>query len=340
MSIPLLGFVTFVAVVVSIVVALQLGRIGGSFGGEFGRQNVGSGYAYLLVNLAGISALVAIASLPLPKLSDWRTRFILTGSFVAFAAIHSLVLGGRAEIIIVTIAILVVTTARLGRPLKPVLVVMLLCATLTLGVYRVTTRETFGTRDGKSKLSLAAESLQDPLALVTRYDVSAYDKLVLLEEVGPDLRYGETYVAALLSPLPGTEALAPEGGNQQFTEQFIPKRYQRGVTYEGISMFGESRFNFGWLGVPASGALAGYAYGLSIRRARTDRRCLLILSMSAGVFPSLIRADALNTAALGASLTVFTLVISAFVTRHRASVHQRQYTRVPSDGAFDRAPAP
>jgi hypothetical protein len=321
MSVPL-SLATAVAVVVSTAVALQLGRFGGSFEGDFGRQNVGSGYIYLFVNLAGISALVAIASLPLASLARWRTRLLLAGSYGIFVAIHSLVLGGRAEIIIVTIAVLVVTTARLGRPRKTVLLVTLLLATLALGVYRLTTREVFAVPMGESKLSLAVESLKDPLGLVTRYDVSAYDKLVLLEEVQPNLRYGDTYLAALLSPIPGTEALAPEGGNRQFTEEFIPKRYQRGVTYEGVSMFGEARLNFGWLGVPIAGALAGYMYGWFIRRATTDRQWMLIVAMAGGVFPSLIRADALNTAALGASLTVFTLVVSAVVTRQ-----QRQHAR-------------
>lgn len=311
-----LGITSLVAILLSGAVALQLGRIGGSFAGEFGRQNIGSGYVYLFVNLAGISALVALASLPLRSLARWRTILTLSVSYIAFVAIHSFILGGRAEVIIVTIAALVVTTARLGRPRMPALVVILVCAVLASGLYRVVTRDPVSLSAGTPRLSLALSSLQDPLALVTRYDVSAYDKLVLLELNPPELRNGSTYLAALLAPIPGTEGLAPEGGNRQFTRDFIPTRYRRAVTYEGISMLGEARYNFGWVGPPIAAGFAGYMYGFFVRRAREDRRWLLILAMAAGVFPSLIRADALNTAALGVSLTIFALLVSAVMTRN------------------------
>jgi hypothetical protein len=109
-SLPL-GATTAMAVVVSAYVALQLGRIGGSFEGEFGRQNLGSGYVYLLVNLAGIIALVALSSLPLRALHRRQIRILLACSYLIFMGIHILVLGGRAEIIIVSIAILVVMAA-------------------------------------------------------------------------------------------------------------------------------------------------------------------------------------------------------------------------------------
>jgi hypothetical protein len=331
MSVPL-GLATAVAVVASSAVALQLGRVGGSLEGEFGRQNIGSGYTYLLVNLAGLSALVALAALPRRTLLRQRTRLVIAVSYAAFVGIHFLVLGGRAEIIIVTVALLVVVTARLARPRKPVLVVILLLAIVALGLHRVTTREFFGDPGGKSKLSLALASLQDPLALVTRYDVSAYDKLVLLEEVQPPLLFGETYLAALLSPLPGQDRAMIEGGNRQFTKVFIPDRYQRGVTYEGVSMLGEARFNFGWLGPPFAAGLAGFAYGALVRRAHRGRQWLLTLALATGVFPSLVRADALNTAALGGSLIVFTLLISAIVTRR-----QRQHSHAVTQRAPGRA---
>ncbi len=329
MSVPL-GLATVVAVLASSIIALQLGRLGGSLKGEFGRQNIGSGYTYLFVNLAGISALVALVGLPRTKLRRRRTRFLLLASYVAFVSVHFLVLGGRAEIIIFTVALLVVVTARLGRPRKPALAVILLLAILALGVHRVTTREFFGELGGTSKLSLAVASLQDPLALVTRYDVSAYDKLVLLEEVRPPLRHGETYLAALLSPLPGQDISNLEGGNRQFTKEFIPDRYRRGVTYEGVSMLGEARFNFGWLGPPLVAALAGFAYGQLVRHAHQGRRWLLILALATGIFPSLVRADALNTAALGGSLIVFTLLISAIVTRRQVNRANAEVERTPA----------
>lgn len=322
MRVPL-GLATLLAVIASGGIALQLGRIGGSLEGEFGRQNIGSGYTYLFVNLAGLSALVAMVALRERVLTRWRTRLVLAGSYLAFVLIHLLILGGRAEIIIVSIALLLVMTARLGRPKKPVLLAILVVATFALGLYRVTTRESFGNHLGESKVAMAISALQDPLALITRYDVSAYDKLVLLDEVGPELRYGETYAAALLAPLPGNDLTTLEGGNRQFTRVFIPERYRRGVTYEGISMLGEARFNFGWLGPPIVAILAGFCYGQLVRRARDHRQWLLTLSLAAGIFPSLVRADALNTAALGGSLIVFTLLISAVVARRRKGQQSR-----------------
>lgn len=310
------GVTAVIGVAISAFVALQLGRIGGSFEGEFGRQNLGSGYAYLFVNLAGIVSLVALASLPIRTLHRSRIRLLLVSSYLIFVSIHLLVLGGRAEIIIVSIAILVVTTARLQRPSRPVLVAILLLSTVVFSLYRLTTRETFDAPSNSSMTSLAITALQDPLGLVTRYDISAFDKLVLLEEDRPTLRFGSTYAAALLAPIPGASTTSLEGGNREFTRQFIPERYARDITFEGVSMFGEAHLNLGRWGVPVAGGLAGYAFGALIRRA-SDRRWMLVLAMAVGLFPSLIRADALNTASLGGSLIIFTLFISAVFTRRQ-----------------------
>lgn len=336
MSVPL-SVVTVMAIIASAAVALQLGSIGGSLQGDFGRQRFTSGYSYLLVNLAGLSLVVALASLPPTTLLRWRTRSLLVGSYIAFAGTHFLVLGGRAEIIIVTISALMITTARLGRPRKGTLVAVLSLATILLGLQRVSTREAFApeNRDA-SPLSLAVESLRDPLALVTKYDVSAYDKLVMLEDAGGELGYGETYLAALATPVPG-KASRLEGGNRVFTKRFLPSRYERGVTYEGMSMFGEARYNFGWIGPPLVGVLAGWAYGALVRRAKRGDKWLLTLSLAAGLFPGLIRADALNTAALGGSLIAFTLLISGVVTRRQS----RRSGPLPAASiAGERGPSP
>jgi hypothetical protein len=307
-----LSLITGLAVVASSVVALRLGSIGGSLKGSFGRQHVGSGYLYLVVNLAGLSVLVALASLPIANLKVGRTRMILTCSFVAFLGIHLLVLGGRAEIIIITLSALIITTMRLARPRKSVLVAALFCATFVLALDRVATREAYVPgNETSSPASLAMKSLRDPLGLVTRDDVSAYDKLVLLEESHGPLRHGETYVAALLGPLPGKGRV--EGGNRAFTKQFLPSRYERHVTYEGISLLGEAWFNFGLLGPPFVGVLTGWVYGALLRKADRSRAWLLVFALATGTFPSLVRADLLNTLALGGSLVVFSLLIMKFV---------------------------
>jgi hypothetical protein len=211
-------------------------------------------------------------------------------------------------------------------------VAVLLLSTFALSLYRVTTRETFNAPVGESKMSRVVAAIQDPLGLVTRYDVSSFDKLVLLEEDRPALRFGSTYASALLAPIPGADSATLQGGNRAFTERYIPERYARNVTFEGVSMLGEAHLNFGPLGVPLAGAAAGWAFGTFLRRAG-DRRWMLVLAMAAGLFPSLIRADALNTAALGASLIIFTLFVSTLVTR-------RQHTRRPNSGARRRRPAP
>jgi len=327
-----LSMLTVVSVVVSATIALQLGSVGGALTGDFGRQNVRSGYAYLLVNLAGVGVLVAVASLPIYALRRWSTRFILAGGYSAFLAVHLLVLGGRAEIIIISVALLTLTTHRLGRPRKWTLAAVLIVSTAALGVVRVATREAFvsGGRD-EAPVALVASALRDPVALITKYDVSAYDKLVILEQAGGRLGNGETYVAALLSALPSTPPAGLEGGNRAFTRRFFPARYARGVTYEGISMFGEARYNLGWIGPPLAGALAGWGYGTLIRTSRRGGMSLLVLSLSAGVFPNLVRADALNTAALGGSLILFTLLMNGLITK-------RKQRSTPSLPARPRAP--
>lgn len=322
------GALATVGILVSAMIALRLGRIGGSLQGDFGRLRFGSGYTYLLVNLAGLSVVVALASLPLEALTRRGTKVVLGLSYAVFVGVHFLILGGRAEIIIVTISILMVTTARLEKPRKVALVFGLMLASVLLGLQRVSTREAFAPQNRNAAPSkLAVEALRDPLALLTRYDVSAYDKLVLLEQAEGDLGHGETYVAALLGPIPGAGVSNLEGGNREFTKRFLPRRYARGVTYEGISMFGEARYNFGWLGPPLAGALAGGAYGALVKRARRSRTWLVTLAVATGILPSLVRADALNTSALGGSLIVLTLLIWLAAAR-RQHRHQAGATDV------------
>lgn len=314
MRLPLTALVIF-TVAASTAAALRLGRFGGTFSGEPGRQNVESGFVYVLVNLAGLCVLIALVSLTRATLRRGKTIAVLGGAYVTFLATHLLVLGGRAEIIIVSIALVMVLQHQLGRPGKAVLAVGLIVATAGLSLYRAATRDVFAdsTNDG-SGLQVALSSLADPLDLVTRYDVSAYDKLILMEDVRVPLAFGTTYAATLQIPFPGIAA-GLEGGNRVYTRDFIPARYRRGVTFDGISMLGEARYNFGWLGSISVAALCGLAYGWLLRRSREGGRWILVAALAAGLFPSLIRADALNSIALGGTMIVFTLVIWTAVTR-------------------------
>ena len=315
---PLLAF----AVIASVAVALRLGTLGGALNGEFGRLN-SNGLLYLLVNMVGLVVLVALVSMQAEVLARSSSRRALAASYLIFVAIHLLVLGGRAEIIIVTIAAVMITTERFGRPGRRTLLIGLVVATMLLGVQRVATRESLAPENRQTpRVTLALRSLSDPLALVTRYDVSAYDKLVLLEEADPALAGGATYLAAVGAPAPGSTLQGPEGGNRAFTRLFIPARYERDVTFEGISMLGEARYNFGWIGAPLLAALAGGLVGGLLRRSRRSEKWQLTSALVVGLFPSLVRADAVNTAALGGSLVVLTLTLLALATRSSMLQHR------------------
>lgn len=316
---PLLALAVFA----SAVVALRLGTLGGALNGEFGRLN-SNGLLYLLVNMVGLVLLVALVSMQPDVMARRSSRRALVASYLVFVAIHLLVLGGRAEIIIVTIAAVMIMTERFGRPRRRTLMIGLVGATLLLGVQRVATREALAPENRQtSRITLALRSLTDPLALVTRYDVSAYDKLVLLEEADPSLAGGTTYLAAVGVPAPGSTVQGPEGGNRAFTRLFIPARYERDVTFEGISMLGEARYNFGWIGPPLVAALAGGLLGGLLRRSRRSGKWQLTSALVVGLFPSLVRADAVNTAALGGSLVILTLTLLALATR--SSLLQHRY---------------
>jgi hypothetical protein len=322
--IPLFG----VSLLASGFAALQIGSLGGALNGQFGRQNVSSGYFFVFVNVGGLSVLVALATLPVERLRQRWTKRILALGYLGFVALHLLVLGGRAEVIIVTIAAVMILTTRTGRPQLRTLVVGLLLATAGLGVHRVTTREAFSSEvTDKSQVELALDAIRNPLALVTRYDVTAYDKLILMEQADPALGLGSTYLPALTAPIPGAPTAGSEGGNRVFTRLFIPDRYERSVTFEGISMLGEARYNFGWIGPPMVAAFAGWALGSITRRAGRGPMWLLAGALSAGILPGVIRADAFNTVALGGSLVIFTLGLTAIATRTRLT-HAGPYQAV------------
>ncbi len=317
-----IGPLLALAVVISAAIALQLGTLGGALNGQFGRLN-SNGILYLFVNMVGLVLLVTLASMQPDAMAQRSTRRALLGSYLVFVAIHLLVLGGRAEVIIVTIAAVMILTGRFRRPGHRALITGLVVATLLLGVQRVTTREALAPENlQSSRVTLALRSLADPLALITRYDVSAYEKLLLLEEADPPLAGGATYLAALGAPVPGSRLEGPEGGNRAFTRLFIPARYERDVTFEGISLLGEARYNFGWVGPPVFALLAGALLGGLLRRARRSDPWRLTSALVLGIFPSLVRADAVNTAALGGSLIVLTLTLLAVVTRSSILQHR------------------
>lgn len=327
---PLLALVSLTA---STAIALQAGPIGAALAGEPGRQRLGSGYAYVLVNLAGLAVLVALTAIPRHLLARRRTVAVFAVCYVAFLSLHLLVLGGRSEIVILTVALVCIVLYRTQRPRSVILWVCVVLASLGFAVYRVATREAFAPdQHGLSTADLIADSLRDPVALLTQHDVSAYDKLVMLEEAGRRPAWGRTYLAALSVPLPLPALRSLEGGNRSFTKEFVPTRYDRNVTFDGISMLGEAQFNFGKGGAVAVVALVGLAYGKLLRAAHRGGGWLVSFALGAGLFPSLLRADALNTVALGGSL----LVIAGFMYR----VIRQRYGALDGwhDGSFGRGP--
>lgn len=304
------------ALLASSSTASQYGNLGASIEGVFGRQRIGSGYLYSLVNLVAVCVIVVLAVTPRENLMRARLQLSLLLASCGFVLIHILILGGRAEILIFALGVATITFGRFRRPRLKTLAVLALLGAIGLGVLRVATREAFYLENrSTSRTQLVVDSLKNPISLITRGDVSAYDKLVMMER-RPDLVGGETtYLSALAAPLPGKSSLALRSGNRVFTERFIPGRFSKGVTFEGISYLGEARFNMGWLGIPFAGVLLGTFYGWVLARSVRSSPWLIASALSLGMFPSIIRADAFNNVALAGSLSLVSLMCFYAVRR-------------------------
>jgi hypothetical protein len=293
-----------VTLAVTLLVGLRYGNFGDALAGTFGRSQLDSGYIYSLVNVAPLAVLLVLHDAPKAQLTrgPLRTGLILVSA--ASGCVYLLILGGRVEFLTLSIAAIVLMRGRFGRPAVGALVIGALTLTLASGVYRVVTREAlYAENIGTPPSALVSRSLSDPLSLITRGDVSAFDKMTRIH--ASSIRtISSTYEAALRAPLPGrVEGYAGEGGSRTFTRLYLPDRYLRSATYEGVSLPGEAMMNLGpWTaGLPL--ALAGLALG-SLTRFRRRRLGFMSLALGTGLLPTLLRADAFNTVALASSLSL------------------------------------
>lgn len=290
-----------VANVVSVGLALTYGSFGQALAGNLGRENVTSGYVFSLVNLAPTAVVIVLRTATLEQLRTKRIRMTLWLTFAATLSVETLILGGRAEIITFATAAIVLARSRFGAPNGRRLVLAIIVAILASSVYRVASREAYYPQNyGTPRSTLIARSFENPLALITRGDISSFDKLIVISASDARLSPGSTYEAAALAPLPGKATANHEGGNVAFTRLFLPDRFERGVTYEGVSWVGEGILNFGVLGALAVIALFGVAYGFLLRRARFGVTVTLALAL--GLLPAVVRGDAFNLVALTFSI--------------------------------------
>lgn len=298
---------------VSLYLALSLADGGTAFAGTQGRQNFGSGLQYLALNLClvavlGFVATTTAAGLPIQ-------RYLLLLSFV-FVGLHLSLTGSRVESVTLIIGLLVVGVYRSNEVNWKRVGLIVGATALALAWYRVGTREVHYDRTISGDLQVSND-LSDPLGLVVRGDVSSFDKLLVIDNWNL-ASASNTYLAIVDSAVPG-RASKP-GGNMEFTRLADPVRHARGITFEGVSYFGEALMNGGWFAV----AFAAIALGASL--AGLDRWALkrspsgvFAWILVQGSLPSLLRADALNYASLYGPMMVVGLLATNAVTVRASS---------------------
>ena len=297
-----------IATATSVAVALQYGSFGDVVDGSFGRQSIGAGYVYALISAGPLAVLFALAKEGRQIVAATASKVSFVVAWLVSCSLYVLVLGGRAEVITLTVAAVVLMRWRFQWPSRGALAVGILVVVVAASLYRVSTREIYyESNDQLTASELVKSSLRDPLGAITRGDISTFDKLVVLQTGSQEPMLGETYRNGFIVPFPDFVLTAGgEGGSATFTRLYIPRRYLLGTTYEGVSLPGEGMLNFGLLGGPGACLAWGMACGAILRR---SQRFGLALPLVVGLFPTVFRSDFANAAALTAALTVASLAV-------------------------------
>lgn len=319
------GVKVLVLLSISIAVFLGLGTsiaaTSNVFAGEFGRQNFGSGYAYLAINLLSPIAIgVKAAEMRSRRANSKLANRVLAAGLFAFTSFHVLVTGGRTELIFTFVALSALYFMRndrrkLRRPVFGLVLIGALAAS-----YRVLTREAlFAENASISRWDLLVERWSNPLSLLLSGDVSSFDKLALLSTANFEQQGGATYAAVVTVPLGGE---AQDGGNRAFTSIADPFRYESLPTSEGVSYLGEAVLNFGLLGALFAAVLLGLLSSFFDSRANTSPMWLAVWAGWIGSLPTLFRADFLNFTAALMPLIVLSGCVSWWVSRSQALVFE------------------
>lgn len=320
---------TAALIVVSAVLASRAADGGSAFSGDFGRQNFATGYAYFAVNLpmtAILSGLV-LAHSHGEKIWARRPRRLLALG-IPFIAVHTLWTGGRNESIALLVGVSMLGLLQASKIRLRYLVVGAAISILALASYRVSTREVLYSGE-LQEISLVSEISQDPIGVIVRGDVSSFDKLYILHRTGETNLGGATYVSASTILLPGFADA--DGGNQVLTRIADPDRYDRGVTFEGVSYFAEAYLSFGRAGLLIAAAALGVAAGVLDRWARTARLSgLFVWAMFQGALPTLIRADAENYVAAFAPHFVLGVGLLLLLQRRTVALPEAIHPSWPS----------
>jgi O-antigen/teichoic acid export membrane protein len=283
-----------------------------------------SGYAYALSYGASggvLAALLLVGTDPIRGTA--RLKGIWIAAFLA-AFIYGSFLGGRAEILTLLIAAIVIYSFRFRPISMRTLSIAGAIGLVVLVGYRVVVRDPHNQANvGLTASQVAASSLRHPFAAAFKSgDVSAFDKLVLLEQrwTGPSLD-GSTLLSAVTAPLPKEFFPAkPRGANDVLTNRLYPSLYASRTSLVGASLFGEGFMNFGVIGVPLLASLLGIALVAGYRLAFRGRTYLLLYALLIARVPGFVRGDVFDGVlqlGVAAAMTVLVIGITAWLSPSR-----------------------
>ncbi|WP_312505119.1 O-antigen polysaccharide polymerase Wzy, partial [Bacillus luti] len=158
----------------------------------------------------------------------------------------------------------------------------------------------FKANDDLSTFTILINAIEDfPRYFFGGYDVIQFDALLTLlaNKAQYTFLYGETLLAALLSPIP--RDIYPEKGHGAmtlFTKTFFPQFYYPNNVEVNVSYVGEMYLNFGLLGIIVGMVILSSILGIMYKKFIVNRSIIafFIYSITIVRVISLIRGDVFN----------------------------------------------
>ncbi|HIE6628441.1 O-antigen polymerase [Bacillus luti] len=259
------------------------------------------GYMLMIANMSKLVLFVYTAKILTQKShsrKDLLIWLVLLVSSIAFL----LLTGGRSSILygIMTLCIMWHYLKRQIKFAKSMLAGGILFFFIVI-VYRVVLRDKyFKANDDLSTFTILINAIEDfPRYFFGGYDVIQFDALLTLlaNKAQYTFLYGETLLAALLSPIP--RDIYPEKGHGAmtlFTKTFFPQFYYPNNVEVNVSYVGEMYLNFGLLGIIVGMVILSSILGIMYKKFIVNRSIIafFIYSITIVRVISLIRGDVFN----------------------------------------------
>lgn len=259
------------------------------------------GYLLMIANMSKILLFVYTARILSERIYNKKNLLIWLILLIVSIALL-LLTGGRSSILygVMTLFIMVhylkkqvsVTTSIIGGGTLFFFVVI---------VYRVVLRDKyFKANDDLSTFTILINAIKDfPRYFFGGYDVLQFDALLTLlaNKAQYTFLYGETLLAALVSPIP--RSLYPEkgyGAMAYFTKTFFPHFYYPNNVEVNVSYIGEMYLNFGLLGIIIGMFILALVLGVMYKRFIMNQSviCFFLYTITIVRVISLIRGDIFN----------------------------------------------